>query len=364
MKIKSFIEASRGLKPYKPSQVTYELEREGTKEEELLKLNANENLFIPESLIQEIILDVAQRTDARLYPITERMLLENSIADYLDVKAEQVVLGSGGDQVIELVMNYYMKLGDSMIAVTPTFSMYPRASKQRGLIWHGIDVDENFSLQRGEVLSAIEEDSKLLVICNPNNPTANQFERDKILSTIEKFPGLVLIDEAYAEYGEYSLVRDVEDFDNLMILRTFSKAFGIAGMRLGYAITNTELAKVFNEKYQSPYPLSSITLKTGLEVLERKDEVLRYVDEVKRERENLIDDLNELQKVCAFPSSTNFVLFSTNRKYERVYQDLLERGILVRKIGPVPGYSDNLRVTVPPTEMRYRFKSTLKEVLK
>ncbi|MFP3950645.1 MAG: histidinol-phosphate transaminase [Candidatus Bathyarchaeia archaeon] len=363
MNIRYFIEASKELKPYKPGYESKGVAKEGVKEKGYLKLNANENLFIPEGLIKEIILDVVNKTDARLYPSSERELLENSIADYLEVEHDQVIIGSGGDQIIELIMNSYLKPGDSMIAATPTFSMYPRAAKQRGVKWIGIDIDKSFNLRKERILSAIETDSKLLVICNPNNPTANQFDKERIISIAEAFSGLVLVDEAYAEYGEYSLVGEVDDFENLMILRTFSKAFGMAGMRLGYAITNTELAKVLNEKYKTPYPVSSVTLGTGIEVLERREDILIYVDDVKRVREDLVDGLNELELASAFPSSTNFVLFTTKKSHERVYHDLLERGILVRKIGSVPGCTETLRVTVPPTPMCERFLQNLGEVL-
>jgi histidinol-phosphate aminotransferase len=202
-----------------------------------------------------------------------------------------------------------------------------------------------------------------LIICNPNNPTSNQFEKNDVLTLIEAFPGIVLVDEAYAEFGEYSLVSEAENHENLVILRTFSKAFGMAGLRLGYGVTNKKLATIFNEKYLSPYPLSSIALNMGVDVLQRKQLILQTVEEIKETRKWLETEMNKIKGVKAFPSSTSFVLASLTKNFEEVYQRILDQGILIRKVGQVPGFADCIRVTVAPRDKLECFISALKEAM-
>ncbi len=363
-KMNDFVEKSEDLQGYRVGAELLEyLIKKNKALSEILRLNQNENLFLSASFHQGIIRDVSGTTDIRCYPLTERIELEKALGEYLGVPSDQIVLGSGGDHIIELTLNSYLKSGDSLIAVTPTFSMYPRTTKINGAEFVGVDIDEDFSLNTEKVINKIDERSKILVLCNPNNPTANQFNRKNVERLIETFPGLVLVDEAYAEFGEYSLVEDVESYDNLVVLRTFSKAFGMAGLRLGYGVTNKKLATIYNEKYLSPYPLSSIALKLGVNILKQKQLILQLVEEIKETRKWLVDEMNLIDGVKAFPSSTNFVLASLETDYEKAYQKLLDRDILIRKVGSVPGYDNCIRVSLAPRELLEKFLRGLKEVI-
>lgn len=363
-KMNDFIEKSEDLQGYRVGAELLEyLDKKNKQLSEILRLNQNENLFLPQGFHQGIIREVSGTTDIRCYPLTERLELENALGEYLGVPSEQIVLGSGGDHIIELTLNSCLKSGDSLIAVTPTFSMYPRTTKINGAEFVGVDIDEDFSLNVEKVINKIDERSKILVLCNPNNPTANQFNRKNVERLIEAFPGLVLVDEAYAEFGEYSLVGMVESFDNLVVLRTFSKAFGMAGLRLGYGVTNKKLATIYNEKYLSPYPLSSIALKLGVNILKKKQFIQQLVEEIKETRKWLVEEMNLIDGVRAFPSSTNFVLASLEIDFENAYQRLLERDILIRKVGSVPGYDNCIRVSLAPREVLEKFLNALKEVM-
>ena len=178
-----------------------------------------------------MLLEAAYETDPRLYPQDEEQQLTVKIAELSKVQRGQVMITAGGDQLIEVLFSL-LKPGDKVTAVTPTFSMYPRAAKQRGVILVEAPLMSDFSLNPEKTLE-LAEGSELLVICNPNNPTGNQFPKESVTKLIEGFDGLVLLDEAYQEYSEYNLAGLVEDRDNLIILRTFSKAYGLAGLRLG-----------------------------------------------------------------------------------------------------------------------------------
>lgn len=364
MNLKTFFEVSTALSVYKTGETVKELAtRVGIQESEVLKLNANENLFLPLDFMQDVLGDVVKDVDPRLYPSEDRNRLQKALGGYLGVSPEQIVLGAGGDQLIELVLHAFLRAGDRMLIVTPTFSMYERTARNMGADCMTVDIEEDFSLNVEKLLSAASPSTDVLVLCNPNNPTSNQFERRKVLRLVEGFNGLVVVDEAYAEYAGYSLVEEVGHFDNLLVLRTFSKAFGLAGLRLGYAVNNREIAVILNERYQMPYSLSSVALKTGLKLLERGDVVSDAVEATKKERDRLIESMHGIRGIRVFPSETNFVLFSLPQASDEVYYELLRRGIIVRRIGPVLGARNYLRVSIAPRDRLERFLDVLKEML-
>jgi histidinol-phosphate aminotransferase len=224
-----------------------------------------------------------------------------------------------------------------------------------------VELSPGFTLDSARVLDAVSPETRMVVLCNPNNPTANQFEREEVMEIVDGYDGLVVVDEAYAEYGEYSLACEAGERMNLVVLRTFSKAYGLAGMRLGYAVANERLAQALEERYLPPYPVSGLTLRTGVNVLRNRDTVEEAVRETKELRRRLIEALNGLRGVTAFPSATNFVLFNTGKPCAEAYETLIERGVLVRCIGAVPGYDDCLRVTVAPMKEAAVFLRALEE---
>lgn len=364
MKLQTFYNQSEGLRVYKLGETPEKLASLlGIPESQVLKLNANENLFIPNNFVKNILREALEETDPRLYPLDEMDRLKEALGKYLNISSDQIMVGAGGDQLIELVLQAFLRTGKEMLAVTPTFSMYGRTALKMGAKYKTVDLDVDFSLNFGKVISKVTSETRLLTLCSPNNPTGNQFKRETILHLAEEFQGLIVVDEAYAEYARHNMVEDTAEFDNLLILRTFSKAFGLAGLRLGYAIANPDLIKVLEERYQQPYPVSSIALRAGLKFLERVDVVLDSVEAAKKERARLVEKINELVGVTAYPSETNFVLFTTHRDTGEIYCELLKKGIIVRKIGPVPGSRGCLRVSIAPREKMNRFLKAIKETL-
>ena len=354
MNIKQFIESSKGIKPYRPTPLL--------EAADILKLNSNENLFLSREFIQGLVAEAVLDTDPRLYPLGEEQELKQLIADLNNVEPEQVLVSAGGDQVIELLFSLLSR-GDAVTAVTPTFSMYPRAALQRGIELRQVSLRDDFTL---DVQGTIEiaEGSSLLVVCNPNNPTGNQFPKQDILELVEGFKGLVLVDEAYTEFSDYSIAEKTKDYENLLVLRTFSKVYGLAGLRLGYCITNTELALTLRDRYMMPYPVSNLVLKTGCKVLEQNQLIVESVDETKKQRDWLVTELNNLAGVQAYPSDANFVLFNTEKPYNEVYDNLLSRGIILSKQGKVLDKENCLRVTIAPKPMLERLLEALKEATK
>jgi histidinol-phosphate aminotransferase len=351
MNIKQLIESSKVIEPYKPRPVG-----------DVLKLNANENLFLSKETLRDILVEAAMETDSRLYPQDEEETLKLLIAELNNVEPKQVLISAGGDHVIELLFSL-LGVEESITAVSPTFSMYPRVALQRGLEYREAMLEPDFSLNIEDTLD-VAKGSSILVVCNPNNPTSNQFPTRDILELVNCFEGLVLVDEAYQEYSDYSLIDAVDEYDNLVILRTFSKAFGLAGLRLGYLVANSELASMLRERYLSPFPVSNIALKTGSKIIQQYGFIEKAIEKTKREREWLVNQLNNLEGVEAFPSNANFVLFNTEKSYEAVFEELQSRGVLIRKIGAILGRKNCLRVSVAPRPILIQFLDALKETIK
>ncbi|RLI37643.1 hypothetical protein DRO55_00930 [Candidatus Bathyarchaeota archaeon] len=172
-----------------------------------------------------------------------------------------------------------------------------------------------------------------------------------------------MVDEAYVDFAGRSIIDLVDEYENLIVLRTFSKSFGIASLRLGYAVSNEELASTLDERFQMPYAVCSIALRVGLKLLDRVEVVSRAVKALKVERSRAIKLLNEIDGVRAFDSKTNFILISLPVDSRMLYERLLEKGIIVRNLGRVLHLEDCIRVTVAPRPVMDRFITTFREVL-
>ncbi|MDH5439669.1 MAG: histidinol-phosphate transaminase [Candidatus Bathyarchaeota archaeon] len=328
--------------------------RLGRDPSEILKLNSNENFFVPKELLRNLLDEVNREIDPRIYPRDEKTELKEALSKYVKVSPDQIIIGTGSDQLIDLISRAFLKRGDLTLTVTPTFSMYERCVRTMGADLISVPLRKDFSLDVENVLKK-GSDAKLLFLCSPNNPTANQFEIEKIRRLIDQFDGLVVVDEAYAEFAEKAIIPLVDEFENLVVLRTFSKAFGVAGLRLGYGVSSGDLASTISQRFQMPYVATLIALKMGVKLLERIDAFRDAIVKLKAEREVMIKRLNGMEGVNAFDSQTNFVLVELERSSAEVYRTLLNRGIIVRDLGRILHLENCLRVTVAPPEMTDRF---------
>lgn len=335
----------------------------GINPSEILKLNSNENFFVPLDFLREILNQVINEIDPRIYPRDEFRELREALSSYLDVPADNIMIGTGSDQLIDLAARLFLRDGDEALSIDPTFAIYERCVKAQGAVYKTVSLREDFSLDLDTIIASITPKVKVIFLCSPNNPTANQFRREDILRLAEEFSGLVALDEAYADFADAALISEASEMDNLMVFRTFSKVFGLAGLRVGYAVAGDRLARTINERLQMPYSVSITALKAATKILGRIDCVKKFIGELRAERSRLIDALNNMRGVRAFPSQTNFVLFQVDRDSSAVYRALLNRGIIVRNIGKVIKFENCLRVTVAPAPMMERFMKGLWEVL-
>jgi histidinol-phosphate aminotransferase len=328
----------------------------------IAKLDLNENFFIPRKRLIKIILEALKDFDPRLYPVEEEQELRKKISAYVGVPATSITIGNGSDELVEKIARLFLKCEEGAITISPTFAMYRHIVNHMKAELLEVPLKENFSLDVNGLLSKVTPKTKVLFLCSPNNPTANQFEMGDIEFLIEKFPGIVVVDEAYVEFADYSVASWVKKYDNLVVLRTFSKAFGLAGLRLGYCIANTEVTKTLSENATLPYPVNTLTLTVGAKILENLEIVKKAITQVKNEREKLIEFLNSIDGIKAFESKTNFVLFKTEKPSTVVYYGLLKRGVVVKNFGTILNLQNCLRTTVGPPWMNMKFIRALKEI--
>lgn len=332
--------------------------------EEIVKLNNNENFFMPKKRLFELMKEVAEEYDPRIYPQEEEHKIKEKLGEYIKVPKGFVIVGNGEDELIGRIVQFFLGKKDRALSITPSFPIYKHCVNRLGARYLEVPLKKDFTLNTKQILFMTTPQTRLLYLCSPNNPTGNQFEIDEIKLLLEEFPGIVIVDEAYAEYADFSAVPLLEKFDNLIILRTFSKAFGLAGLRLGYGIANLEVATVISEKTPLPYPMSSFTLRMGVKVLENIHLVKKAIRQLKVEREKFTKKLNEVNGVKAFTSQTNFILFQTSKQLEEIYQGLLSQGILIKKLGKILHLDNCFRTTVGLPQMNNRLLNALVKLCK
>jgi histidinol-phosphate aminotransferase len=329
----------------------------------LARLDSNENLFVPDSLLHALAQRAIQDLDLRLYPDEQYIDLKEAISEYVNASKDSIVLGCGADQLIFLLTAAVLTTGGACGMLQPTFSMYEVSAGLLRADCIKMELEHGFSFDEQEFLRLTEGRASIVFLCSPNNPTGNAFSEQKIARFAEQTEAILVIDEAYAEFDECGLTHLVDSHDNIIILRTLSKYFGLAGLRVGYCITNRELALTINESIQQPYALGCISAKIATEALRNKDEFKVFSRSMREERNRLFSSLERMEHVTPFPSQANFVLFSTRMGLDDVWRGLLKRGFSIRRIGAVGDRNNCLRVTVGPTSVMRGFLEALEEVM-
>ncbi len=334
----------------------------GVDTSKIVKLNFNENLFVNRSRQTPLIKQVADEIDLRMYPEDEVPKLVKKVAEYMDVPEDYIIIGNAGDELLDRMIRLFVEKGDVAVSFTPSFAIPRLCVKRQEGEYVTVPLKNDFQLDVPAMLKLFSEKTRLLYLCSPNNPTSNQMKPEDIETLAKAFPGIVIVDEAYDEFADYSFVPRIQEFPNMIILRTFSKAFGLAMLRLGYAVANPELAKILTEKAPLPYPVSGFTIRMGIKMLENMDIMQTAVSALKAERGKLIKALNQIEGVEAFDSQADFVLMNTKKSVDKVYEELLRRGVMLKKWGKLLQYDNCFRVTVGLPEMNAKLIETLKQI--
>jgi len=352
-----------GSEIYSAEKTNEEIARQyGLKTSDIVKLNYNENLYIPRKKVIPLLKEVAEECDFRIYPQEEEARLREKLSEYLQVPQDCLTLGNSSDEVMERVIRIFLDEGDSAVTFAPTFSVFKYCVKYQGAEYVPVPLKDNFTIDMDAMCKAFTPNARLLYLCSPNNPTANQLKRREIEALTEDFPGIVMVDEAYGEYADYSVVPLINKYENLVVLKTFSKAFSLAGLRLGYAVANPRLAKAL-DKMPAPYPVNVVSLSMGRKMLENISLMRESVAALKLERGKLINSLNEIKGVEAFDSKASFVLFNTQKPYAEAYETVLKQGLVIKKLGKLLKYENCLRTTVGLPEMNAKLLKALTEYM-
>lgn len=315
---------------------------------EMVFIDANENPF---------------DTGLNRYPDPQQNLVKDELVKLKGVSKEQILLGNGSDEVLDLVFRVFCEpKQDKVIVLPPTYGMYKVLANTNDVELVTIPLLESFQPNIDEVVRIQNEQTKILFLCSPNNPTANSFENYRIEQLIKEFKGIVVVDEAYIDFStEESWVSRLNEFSNLIVTQTLSKAYGLAGIRLGICYASKEIISILN-KIKPPYNVNQLTQEVALTGLRNQEQLLQEVQEVVIERNQLINKLQEIDLVeKVFPSDANFLLVKVDDADQR-YQQLIEKGIVVRNRSKQLLCDNCLRFTVGDTTENEKLIQALKEL--
>ncbi|WP_167608895.1 histidinol-phosphate transaminase [Maribellus sediminis] len=330
------------LKPYSSARDEYTGEA-------MVFLDANENPF---------------NQPYNRYPDPLQRALKEKIADLKKVDSNTIFLGNGSDEPIDLLIRAFCEPGkDNIVTMNPTYGMYQVAADISGVEIRKVSLTSEFQLDTTALLAATDENTKLIFLCSPNNPTGNSLNKEDMLKIVETFKGLLIVDEAYIDFAPgKSLLPELGSFDNLVVLQTFSKAWGMAGIRLGMAFASVQIIGILN-KIKYPYNLNILTQQKALELLDQHEQVIDWVKLLIAERDEMTTELQKLPFVVeVYPSDANFLLV---RMYDArgIYEYLVEEGIIVRDRSKVHLCDDSLRITVGSKEENITLLTTLKNLI-
>ena len=327
-------------------------------------------IFNPRTLLRESLFDLQSYSSAReefamesgmsfldanenpfesglnRYPDPQQQKLKNKLAELKQIAPSKIILGNGSDELLDLLIRCFCEPGkDSVITLPPTYGMYGILSRINGVRVREVPLDPNFQPDLQAVAQAVDDRTKLLFLCSPNNPSGNSLNTASVTALLESFPGIVVLDEAYADFASASMLKSLDSYPNLVILQTFSKAYGLAGARLGAGYASREIIHLLS-KIKLPYNVNLLTQQVALERLEDTTGIEREIKEILDQRALLkarLELLPCVQKV--FPSDANFLLVKVDDAQRR-YNQFLEAGIVVRNRSKELHCEQSLRITV------------------
>ena len=298
------------------------------------------------------------------YPDPLQRLVKEKIAVLKKVGSENIFLGNGSDEPIDLLIRAFCEPGkDNVITIDPTYGMYKVAADISGVELRKVSLTEDFQLNINDILGETDKNTKLIFLCSPNNPTGNSLKKEAMLELANQFHGLVIVDEAYIDFAPgKTLMPELEHYPNLIILQTFSKAWGMAGIRLGMAFGSTELIGVLN-KIKYPYNLNILTQEKAMLLLDKKVTVQKWVKLLIAERDKMAKLLVEFPFVVkVYPSEANFLLVKMHDA-RGIYNYLVEEGIIVRDRSKVHLCDESLRITIGNSEENENLLSALRKLI-
>ena len=336
---------------------------DGVERDYRIKVNANECNLNLTPIVEERVMSRLSRVAFNRYPNYEYDSLREQIARNFSVDVEQILIGGGSSEIIEkLFYAFGGSQSNKIIYPQPSFSMYKIYAKAAEAQPIPFNLDDNYNLDIDKFISSIkQEEAALAVICNPNNPTGNVLtveQIEEIAKSIKDMDCAFLVDEAYVEFYGKSAVNLISKYPNLIVARTFSKAYGLASTRVGYMIANEDVTKMIEKTYM-PYHMNSLSLATADIVYQMRDEFVPRIQMMIAERKRMSDQLKTLKGVKVFPSSTNFILIHYDKAIE-LSEHLEKLNIGVRSFGSAPRLDNCLRISMGTREENDEWFSVIK----
>ncbi len=317
----------KALKPYSSARDEYQGNSDA-----MVFLDANENPF---------------ENGVNRYPDPQQRTVKSLLSEIKSIPQKNILLGNGSDEVLDLIYRAFCEPNqDNIITLPPTYGMYSVLANINAIAIKSVQLDEKFQPKVDKILEIADVNSKVLFLCSPNNPTGNSFEAKSIEKMIKQFKGVVVIDEAYIDFSnEESWLSRLKEFPNLIVTQTLSKAYGMAGIRLGICYASEEIISILN-RIKPPYNVNELTQQKAIEQLEQNELTNQQVANILNERNILIEKLNGIDFISKiYPSDANFILAKVDNATKR-YDELIQKGIVIRNRTTQPGCENCLRFTV------------------
>jgi len=331
----------KALQPYASARDEFVGNAEG-----MIFLDANENPF---------------ENGVNRYPDPHQNALKTKLSKLKDIPEDQILLGNGSDEILDLIFRAFCEPGeDNVITLPPTYGMYHVLAQINNIKVNAVDLDAQFQPRIEAILDTVDAHTRLIFLCSPNNPTGNSINIEHIEKLTRNFRGLIVIDEAYIDFSnKESWVYQLNHFENIIVTQTLSKAYAMAGIRLGICYASREIIALL-KRIKPPYNVNILTQKKAIEALSNTEEIQKQIKQTLDERHVLADQLLNIHFISkVYPSEANFLLVKVDDATKR-YQDLIERGIVVRNRTTQPGCKNTLRFTIGTPEENKKLIDTLK----
>ncbi len=328
-----------------------------------IKLNSNENPYPPISEIMEDLKN-AINDNLRKYPDplatqVRKLLISNFLKKKYNItNPDSIFIGNGSDDILEVIFKTFIDVNDGVVFFNPSYAMYPVLTD----LYNGkaikIDLDENFDIPD----SKLDLKGKLFIINSPNNPSGKSFSNETILKLSKNFPGIIIIDEAYADFSKQSALSIASRIDNMIVIRTFSKSFSLASLRMAFAVANPDIVQELN-KVKLPFNTNYMAQAAAISCLKNIDKIFSRNNQIIEQREFLIHELNKFEGIKVFPSDANFVLikFSDEEEAKKYLNELKNQKILVRYFNK-NGLKSYIRVTIGKKEENLIFLKAFNQI--
>lgn len=334
----------KAMKPYSSARDEFE----DFDTADMVFLDANENPF---------------ENGVNRYPDPQQASVKSVLAQQNGVEKNQILLGNGSDEVLDLLFRAFCEPKiDNVITLPPTYGMYVVLANLNAVENREVLLSNDFQPQLEEIMNAVNENTKMIFLCSPNNPTGNSFSTESVQYLLDNFNGFVVIDEAYIDFStKASWIQKIKDFPNLIITQTLSKAYGLAGIRLGICYASAEIITILN-KIKPPYNVNELTQQRALQRLSNPIQIKEEINSIIAQRELLLKVLDEVSFVSKiYPTEANFILIKVDNANQR-YEELIAKGIVIRNRTTQPLCENTLRLTIGTEEENKKLISALKNL--